>query len=370
MLPMSIRQFFSALLMFFFLSCNKKQEATKMPTEAQQKQTRELLINQPSSVTTPEGMTWVKGKKFLMGAKENDPYALTREKPAHEVLVDGFFIDLKEVTNEKFKAFVAATGYVTVAERPIDWEEMKKQLPAGTPKPHDSILQPGCMIFNKNVNQIDSMDNYQQWWSWKVGVNWKHPQGKESTIEGKENYPVVHIAYEDALAYCTWANRRLPTEAEWEAAAQGTYDNAIFTWGDDLAELNANANTWQGKFPVENEPKDGFSYVAPVGSFPPNSIGLYDMLGNVWEWTSDWFNVNYYANLRPYTVSLNPSGAETPYNPNNPYQQERIIKGGSYLCHDSYCASFRISSRMAMALDSGADHVGFRTVATVDMLQP
>ncbi|MCK0130410.1 formylglycine-generating enzyme family protein [Flavobacteriaceae bacterium F08102] len=366
---MPLRQTFFFLLILFTWSCNNKKEAVKEKAKSALAKPHSLIVDQPSTIPTPKGMIWVKGKRFLMGAKENDPYALSREKPAHEVEVDGFFMDITEVTNAQFKAFVDATGYVTVAERPVDWNEMKKQLPKGTPKPPDSILQPGCMIFNKNVNQIDSMDNYEQWWSWKVGVNWKHPEGKGSSIEGKDNYPVVHIAYEDAVAYCKWANRRLPTEAEWESAAQGSYQDKIFTWGNDLTQLNAHANTWQGKFPLENKPKDGYAFIAPVGSYPPNSIGLYDMIGNVWELTTDWFNVNYYSNLRPYTVSVNPQGADEPYNPNNPYQKERIIKGGSFLCHDSYCASFRISSRMAVSLDSGADHVGFRTVATADMIQ-
>ena len=173
---------------------------------------------------------------------------MQREKPAHKVTVDGFYIDLTEVTNKQFRKFVEATKYITVAERKIDWKEMKKQLPANTPKPHNSILQPGSLIFNKNVNAVVNMNNYNQWWVWKIGANWRHPSGPKSSIEGKDNYPVVHIAYEDALAYCKWANRRLPTEAEWEAAAQGTQEDAIFTWGNDYEVLNIKSNTWQGVF--------------------------------------------------------------------------------------------------------------------------
>jgi formylglycine-generating enzyme required for sulfatase activity len=246
---------------------------------------------------------------------------------------------------------------------------MKKELPEGTPKPHDSILQPGSLIFNKKVNKVVSMDNYAQWWTWKIGANWKHPEGPESSIEGKDNYPVVHIALEDAMAYCKWANRRLPTEAEWEAAAQGKATDQIYTWGDNPEILNQNANTWQGIFPIKNEPKDGFEFVAPVKSYPPNSIGIYDMLGNVWELTSDLFNVNYYNQIDTSIVIVNPKGAEMGYNPDNPYQQEHVIKGGSFLCHASYCASFRISAKMGMSSDSGSDHTGFRTVATVEMLK-
>jgi formylglycine-generating enzyme required for sulfatase activity len=349
------------ILPFLILGCkdNAKQDSTKNKSG----------LEKDNGTNTPEGMVWVEGKTFIQGAKEGDQYAMSREKPAHKVTVDGFYIDITEVTNQQFKAFVDETGYVTVAERPIDWEQMKKELPEGTPKPHDSILQPGSLIFNKKVNKVVSMDNYAQWWTWKIGANWKHPEGPESSIEGKDNYPVVHIALEDAMAYCKWANRRLPTEAEWEAAAQGKATDQIYTWGDNPEILNQNANTWQGIFPIKNEPKDGFEFVAPVKSYPPNSIGIYDMLGNVWELTSDLFNVNYYNQIDTSIVIVNPKGAEMGYNPDNPYQQEHVIKGGSFLCHASYCASFRISAKMGMSSDSGSDHTGFRTVATVEMLK-
>ncbi|WP_417859775.1 formylglycine-generating enzyme family protein [Winogradskyella sediminis] len=321
-----------------------------------------------SKIEAPEGMVWVEKKTFLKGAKDSDTHAMPREKPAHLVTVDGFFIDITEVTNKQFKAFVDATGYVTIAERKIDWEDMKKELPPNTPKPHDSILQPGSLIFNKNVNAVVNMENYGQWWTWKTGANWRHPEGPESTIEGKDNYPVVHIAYQDALAYCKWANRRLPTEAEWESAAQGKNTNTIFTWGNDINQLNTNANTWQGVFPTINESKDGFEFISPVKSYPPNSIGLYDMTGNVWEITGDYFNVKYYQELDTTTPIKNPKGAASHFNPNNPYQVEHVMKGGSFLCHASYCASFRISAKMGVSLDSGSDHMGFRTVATPSML--
>ena len=349
------------ILPFLILGCKDiaKQDSTKNKSG----------LEKDNGTNTPEGMVWVEGKTFIQGAKEGDQYAMSREKPAHKVTVDGFYIDITEVTNQQFKAFVDETGYVTVAERPIDWEQMKKELPEGTPKPHDSILQPGSLIFNKKVNKVVSMDNYAQWWTWKIGANWKHPEGPESSIEGKDNYPVVHIALEDAMAYCKWANRRLPTEAEWEAAAQGKATDQIYTWGDNPEILNQNANTWQGVFPIKNEPKDGFEFVAPVKSYPPNSIGIYDMLGNVWELTSDLFNVNYYNQIDTSIVIVNPKGAEMGYNPDNPYQQEHVIKGGSFLCHASYCASFRISAKMGMSPDSGSDHIGFRTVATVEMLK-
>jgi sulfatase modifying factor 1 len=327
------------------------------------------IKNKKNTITPPKGMVWVEGKTFLQGAKSSDRFAMEREKPAHKVTVDGFFIDITEVTNGQFKNFVVATKYITVAERKIDWEEMKKQLAPGTQKPHDSILQAGSLIFNKKINIIANMNNYQQWWTWKIGANWQHPEGPNSSIDGKDKDPVVHIAYEDAAAYCKWAKRRLPTEAEWEAAAQGKNDDAIFTWGNNPSILNTNANTWQGIFPIKNESIDGFEFIAAVKSYPPNSIGLYDMLGNVWEITSDLFNVNHYKEIDKSKDLVNPTGAKKSYSPNNPYQTEYVMKGGSFLCHASYCASFRISAKMGVSSDSGSDHMGFRTVATTKMLE-
>jgi formylglycine-generating enzyme required for sulfatase activity len=331
--------------------------------------TEDTSFKESSVIKAPKNMVWVESKTFLQGAKDTDQYAMPREKPSHKVKVDGFFIDITEVTNRQFKAFVDATGYLTIAEREIDWEDMKKQLPADTPKPHDSILQPGSLIFNKKVNVIVNMENYGQWWTWKIGANWKHPQGPESSIEGQDDFPVVHVAYEDALAYCTWANRRLPSEAEWESAAQGKNTDAIFTWGNDPQLLNKRANTWQGTFPTVNEPIDGFKYIAPVKSYEPNSIGLYDMSGNVWEITSDYFNINYYKTLDANVIIDNPKGASKTYTASNLYAVEHIIKGGSFLCNASYCASFRISAKMGTSADSGSDHSGFRTVVTLDMLK-
>ena len=345
------------LVLFSCKETNNKKELTS-------KQYSDKKLNP----TPPSGMIWIDEKVFLQGAKAGDVYAMHREKPSHFVKVDGFFIDITEVTNKQFKDFVDATGYITVAERPINWEEIKKQVPQGTPKPHDSLLQPGSLIFNKNVNAVVNMQNYGQWWTWKVGANWRHPQGPDSSIEGQDDYPVVHVTYEDALAYCEWANRRLPTEAEWEAAAQGKNSDAIFTWGNDAEQLSKKANTWQGRFPILNESIDGFKYISPVKSFEPNSIGLYDMSGNVWEIRSDLFNVNHYQEINTVETLQNPKGPSTSFNPDNPYQKEHVIKGGSFLCHASYCASYRISARMGMSLDSSSDHTGFRTVVTKEML--
>ena len=313
-------------------------------------------------------MVWISGGTFLQGAVPQDKMAMMHEKPQHKVTVTGFFMDITEVTNLQFKKFIDATNYITVAERKVDWNELKKQLPKGTLKPHDSLMQPGSLIFKKTKNTVPNLYDFSQWWKWKIGANWKHPHGKNSSIVGKENHPVVHITYEDALAYCKWAKRRLPTEAEWEFAARGTQKNTTFFWGNDQSLLSKNANSWEGEFPVTNTKMDGFEGIAPVKSYPPNSLGLYDMAGNVWELTSDWYNVNYYKEIANTTIK-NPKGATKAYNPNNPYLKEKIIKGGSYLCNASYCASYRISSRMGTSIDSSLEHVGFRTVVTSEMLK-
>ena len=348
------------ILLLVVLSCKKESENN----------TPSLVTDYPKTISIPEGMVWVPGKIFTMGAKEGDAFALSHEKPAHSVAVDGFFMDATEVTNAQFKKFVEATGYVTLAEKPIDWEEMKKSLPEGTPKPNDSLLLPGSLVFNETIQTVRNLQDYQQWWIWMTGANWRHPQGKNTSIEGKDNYPVVHVTIEDALAYCKWANRTLPTEAQWELAAMGNLENTIYSWGNSENEIEKKANTWQGNFPVSNTSEDGYSLLAPVKSFPPNSIGIYDIAGNVWEYTLDWYNVDYYQELlNTGLITKNPQGAKKANNPSNPYQSEKIIKGGSFLCNDSYCSSFRISARMGMTEDSSSDHVGFRTIATVEMLQ-
>lgn len=352
-----------------FSSCKEVKKEKDVPQEVVvTEDKKEILVEKPADLDTPEGMVWVSGIHFTQGASSDDELALPREKPAHPVAVDGFFIDKTEVTNAQFKKFVDATGYITVAETPIDWEEMKKELPPGTQKPADSILKPGSLIFNRKVQNVTDLFNYSQWWEWKTGADWKHPEGPGSSIDGKDNYPVVHVTYKDALAYCKWANRKLPTETQWEAAAHGKMNGGIYTWGDDESQLTEKANTWQGDFPTKNTVKDGYAYAAPVGSFSPNSLGIFDMAGNVWEITQDNFSVNYYDELANQGEVTNPRGPLQSFNPENPYLSEKVIKGGSFLCDDSYCASYRISARMGQSLDSSTDHSGFRTVASIDML--
>lgn len=369
------------LLSFVAIVCTQCKDAPKKEQQEPKKTvttkkdnvkkdtTYSLITEKPEDLKVPEGMVWIPGGEFIQGAVPHDKMAMQHEKPAHKVAVDGFFMDITEVTNAQFAKFVKETGYITVAERAIDWEEMKKQVPEGTPKPHDSILQPGSLTFKKSKTSVPNLFDFSQWWDWTIGANWKHPNGPKSSIKGLGNYPVVQICYEDAMAYCNWAGRRLPTEAEWEYAANGGKKGTIFFWGDDRSVLSKNANSWEGEFPVENSKKDGYEKRAPVKSYQPNGYGLYDMAGNVWEWTTDWYNVNYYKELAATTAKKNPLGATDAYNPQNLYIKEKVIKGGSFLCSDSYCASYRISARMGSSVDSSAEHTGFRTVATVKMLK-
>ncbi|MBC6996937.1 formylglycine-generating enzyme family protein [Cytophaga sp. FL35] len=367
---------FVVVLLFVQCKDNPKNKITEKKVVAERNAVEPVQVDtsvikkRPEDIETPPGMVWISGEVFKQGAVPQDQMAMGHEKPAHKVAVDGFFIDATEVTNNAFKKFVDETGYVTVAEREIDWEEMKKQLPEGTPRPHDSIMQPGSLTFKKAKSTVANLYDFSQWWKWTIGANWRHPNGPESDIKGKGNYPVVHIAYEDALAYCEWANRRLPTEAEWELAARGNHKNTTYFWGDEDKSLDEQANTWEGEFPVINTKADGYEDRAPVKSYPPNDNGLYDMAGNVWEWTQDWYNTNYYQEIKNQgVVPKNPQGAASAYNERDPYAREKVMKGGSFLCNASYCASYRISSRMATSLDSSLEHLGFRTVASAEMIK-
>jgi formylglycine-generating enzyme required for sulfatase activity len=318
-----------------------------------------------TSSNGPSGMVWIAGGEFSMGS--TDPLARADEGPVHRVRVDGFWIDATEVTNAQFRTFVAATGYKTIAERPVDWEELKKQVPEGTPKPADEMLRPGSLVFTPPDHPVD-LRAYEQWWSWTTGADWGHPEGPTSTIEGKDDYPVVQVAYVDALAYCNWAGKSLPTEAQWEYAARGGLDHKINAWGDEPVDAGR-ANTWQGHFPDKNSAEDGFARAAPVKSFPANGYGLYDVAGNVWEWCSDLYRPDTYARrvleFGQGVVATNPAGPASSLDPRNPYQPEsRVHRGGSFLCNDSYCASYRPSARMACPPDTGLQHLGFRCVMT------
>ncbi len=319
--------------------------------------------------TAPQGMRLVPGGTFIMGS--DAPESRADERPAHQVQVDAFWIDETEVTNAQFAAFVEATGYVTTAERPIDWEQLAAQLPPGTPKSPDSQLVPGSAVFIPPGHPVDPRD-FLQWWSWTPGANWQHPEGPGSSLEGRENFPVVHVSWDDASAYATWAGKQLPTEAQWERAARFGQDGAPLTWGSELTPNGRHmANIWQGTFPNENTAEDGFVGVAPVKSFPPNDLGLFDMAGNVWEWTEDRYRPDTYrrlvADLAPGAYCANPVGPIDTLDPRNPFAGDtRIQKGGSHLCHASYCSSYRPSARMATTPDSSLGHVGFRCVKTTE----
>ena len=324
--------------------------------------------NKPQPSTIPPnpapGMKYIPGGTFVMGGRGEQ--ALPREFPHHPVQVDAFYMDSTEVTNRQFAVFVKETGYQTIAERPIDWKVISKQLPPGTPKPHDSILRPGSMVFNPEENRA-TYDHHFQWWTWNIGANWRQPNGPGTSIEDKDNHPVVHIALADAQAYAEWAGKRLPTEAEWEWAARGGLRNSIYPWGNtDVNRKPYQCNFWQGSFPSENNGEDGFLNTAPVGEFAPNDYKLYDMAGNVWEITSDWYDPAYFARLPQDTPSINPAGPDRSNNPNAPYGTFTVIKGGSFLCNDSYCSSYRISARMPLEEDAAMNHVGFRCVRDVD----
>jgi formylglycine-generating enzyme required for sulfatase activity len=304
----------------------------------------------------PEGMVWVPGGWFWMGSDE--PMGMDKEPnsaPVHRVFVDGFWMDATEVTNAQFRTFVEATGYRTVAERMPDREILDNALPE-----YRHIKGPFSLVFCPPESCPPGQEcNCNLWWKPVAGADWKHPGGPGTSIEGKDNYPVVHICYADALAYAEWAGKRLPTEAEWERAARGGLDRKRYYWGDELRPGGKwMANTWQGKFPCENTAADGHAGLAPVASYPPNAYGLYDMAGNAWEWTSDYYRPSF--EVKDGEELRNPTGPAP--DPRITTDLMRVLRGGSYLCADVYCARYRAGGRQPGDVSTGQSHTGFRCV--------
>ncbi len=323
-----------------------------------------VVINDSLSKTNPDlsEMNLVKGGRFWMGG--DSIWGRADEFPRHQVEVSSFYIDIHEVTNKQFKDFVNATGYITTAEKKPDWEEMKKQVPPGTPKPSEEQLVAASLVFTPPNHPV-TLDNPLVWWQWVPGADWKHPDGPKTNIDGKDNYPVVQVSWEDAQAYCRWAGKRLPTEAEWEFAARGGQAKAIYPWGDEpVTSGKKKANVWDGNFPLKNTGLDGFIGAAPVKHFTPNPYGLFDMAGNVWEWVSDWYTTNYYTECSAKGLVVNPLGPPSSLDPDEPYTPKKVVRGGSFLCNDQYCSGFRISARMKSSWDTSLNHTGFRCVVS------
>lgn len=306
-------------------------------------------------------MVLIPGGSFAMGAA--DDIALADEQPVHTLSVDSFLMDEHEVTNAEFAAFVAATHYVTTAEKPISKEEMMQGLPTGSPEPDSSLLQAGSLVFSPPDHAVP-LDDVSQWWAFVPGASWQHPEGSGSSIAGREQYPVVHISWDDANAYARWAGKRLPTEAEWEYAARGGLAQQPFTWGTEaITAGKPKANTWNGHFPYENTKTDGFYNTAPVKTYAANGYGLYDMAGNVWEWCADWYDANYYQQVP--NAAQNPVGPAKGFDPADPSAPKRVIRGGSFMCSDEYCSGYRVTARMKTTPTSGLANLGFRCVKDI-----
>jgi formylglycine-generating enzyme required for sulfatase activity len=321
--------------------------------------------------TTPRDMAWVPSGEFQMGS--NSRLAHRNEKPAHPVRLKGFWMDVTHVTNDQFAAFVQATGYVTTAERKPDWDTVRVQLPPGTPRPDDSVLVPGAVVFVGTERPVDLAD-YNQWWRYVPGADWRHPQGPDSSIDGKGDHPVVQVSYEDVQAYAKWVGKRMPTEAEWEYAARGGLEQATYAWGDELKpDGQTMANYWdtdRAAFPVVKPEAGGAAGTLPVMSFPANGYGLYDMTGNAWQWVADWYDARYFAQQaqaaqgKPIADPHGPSRSYDPSTPGVPVNApKRVIRGGSFLCNEDYCLAYRPSARQAADPYTPMSHLGFRLVS-------
>jgi len=355
-------------VLLFFVGCNR--DSTPSPAAVP---TAPVVVRAPTADATadqpiveephptPAGMRWIPGGSFTMGS--NNP-KFPDELPAHRVTLDGFWIDETEITNAQFREFVEATGYVTVAEKKPKPEDFAGQVENVADIPPENLVA-GSICFNSKFDPKMLRKDHPLWpyqvWKYVAGANWREPEGPGSNLEGRWEHPVVHVSWNDALAYCRWAGTRLPTEAEWEYAARGGHEGWEYPWGN---ERNPDGkwlhNIWQGEFPVQNDVTDGFVQTSPVKTFPPNDYGLYDMSGNVWEWCYDWYQPDYYA----VSPERNPPGPADSLDPLEPTIPKRVQRGGSFMCSDTYCIGYRVAARMKGDLNSGSFHCGFRTVLT------
>lgn len=351
----------SAFVLAFVLTSRWQGPASNQSPTASAELAAPSKTSSQRSNSAPPGMVWIPGGDFMMGTDSEQ--AWPDERPAHTVRVHGFWMDETEVTNAQFRRFVEATGYVTIAERTPSLEEIMRQVPPGTPPPAAELLVPGSLVFTPTDGPVDLAD-YSQWWRWTPGACWRNPDGPNSNLDGKDDYPVVHVAWDDAAAYAEWAGKRLPTEAEWEFAARGGLASQPYVWGDEPpSDYYMPANLWQGAFPHQNTAADGFAGAAPVKSFPPNGYGLFDMAGNVWEWCADWYDRELYRKRAGAKAAIeNPQGPPASDDPQRPFARQRVQRGGSFLCNDSYCSRYRPSARHGGSFDTGMSHVGFRCV--------
>jgi formylglycine-generating enzyme required for sulfatase activity len=324
----------------------------------------------PQSEKSPANMMWIPGGEFTMGLDascQQRGYCgdVAQDAPLQRVRVDGFWMDATEVTNAQFSQFVRATGYVTLAEKALSAEDYPDVAP--------EHLVAGSIVFTPTEKAVDRANAYQ-WWSYVAGANWRHPMGPGSNLDGKDREPVVHVAYEDALAYATWAGKRLPTEAEWEYAARGGKEQRLFPWGHALVQEGKHrANTYQGQFPIRDGDlgTDGFKGIAPVAQYPANAYGLFDMVGNVWEWCADWYHPEAFARSQNRTsVLVNPQGPRASFDPAEPHVKKRSMRGGSFLCHESYCSRYLLGSRGKGDISAATNHIGFRCVMSKKTSMP
>ncbi len=320
-------------------------------------------------VRGPAGMVHIPGGEFQMGSDHK--LAQANERPAHKVRIHAFWMDQHHVTNAEFRKFVTATGYVTTAEQAPDWETLRVQLPPGTPRPPERNMVAGAMVFVGTPGPVPLRD-YSRWWRYVPGADWKHPNGPGSSIEGKDNHPVVQVSYEDAQAYAKWVGKRLPTEAEWEFAARGGLEQATYAWGDKFApDGRQMANVWQGQqvqpFPVVSAKAGGAVGTSAVGTFPANGYGLYDMTGNAWQWVADWYRADQFRREASAAKLISdPAGPAESWDPSEPGvpvgAPKRVTRGGSFLCNEDYCLSYRPSARRGTDPYNSMSHLGFRLV--------